>query len=341
MKKKVSKIIKFLQRENLLTLLFTILSIILASSLAITYFEPGISFVNGIWWSIVTLTTVGYGDISPTTGGGRAVAAVIMFFGIGLLGMLSANLAAIIISKRMREHKGMGTTDLEKHTILCEWNHRSRAVLREMRADSKTEETAVVLIADIDEKPVDDPLLIFIGGSVNEETLEKANLEKASTVVVLGDDSLDPTSRDAKVVLTTLAIESINPDAYTIVEIVNKANEQHCRRANADEIIVGSELSSHLLATAAIDHGMSTIVSELISARYGNDLHSVSAPAEFFGKNYLDVMLHAKKKYNATVLGIQKGRGGELRANPDHDYVIEENDYLVVIARKRPKTKET
>lgn len=336
MKKGLSRALAFAQRENLIKLLVTIVVIIFFSSLAITYFEPHIDFVSGIWWSVVTLTTVGYGDISPTTGGGRAVAALIMFFGIGLLGMLSANLATIMINKKMRENKGMETTDLEKHVILCEWNHRTSAVLREMRADPKTKTSPIVLIADIAEKPVVDEDVIFISGQVNEETLEKANLKDAATVVVLGDDTLDATSRDAKVVLTTLTIETMNPNAYTIVEVTNKANEQHCRRANADEIIVGSELSSHLLATAAIDHGMSTIVSELISARYGNDLFSVAAPKEFVGKGYLDVMVDLKKRYKSTLLGIQKGRGGELQANHDEGYVIAENDYLVLIARERP-----
>lgn len=337
MKKVLQKIFTRLQRENFLSLAVTILVIVLLSSVAITYFEPDVSFVSGVWWSIVTLTTVGYGDISPSTAGGRVVAAIIMFFGIGLLGMLSANLATMMISNRIRENRGMGTTDLEKHIILCEWNYRSRSVLREMRADTKTKKTPVVLIADIPEKPVEDPLLFFISGSVSEETLENANLKGASTVVVLGDDKLDPTSRDAKVVLTTLTIETINPEAYTVVEVVNKENKQHCLRANADEIIVGSELSSHLLATAAMDHGMSTIVSELISASYGNDLFSILVPEKLVGKELLDVMVMMKKEYNATVLGIQKGKGGELITNPDHQYAITQDDYLVLMSRSRPQ----
>lgn len=337
MKKTLQKVIERIQRENLLSLVLFILIIVFLSSVAITYFEPDVSFVSGVWWSIVTLTTVGYGDISPSTLGGRIIAAIIMFFGIGLLGMLSANLATIMISNRIRENKGMGTTDLENHVILCEWNYRTRSVLREIRADSKTMKTPVVLIADIAEKPIDDPLVIFISGSVNEESLEKANLKEAATVVVLGDDALDPTSRDAKVVLTTLTIETINPKAYTVVEVVNKENKQHCVRANADEIIVGSELSSHLLATAAMDHGMSTIVSELISARYGNDLFSILVPKEHIGKEFLDVMIAMKKEHHATVLGVQKGKGGELISNPEYKYAVTENDYLVLMSRKRPQ----
>ncbi|WP_153306582.1 potassium channel family protein [Desulfogranum japonicum] len=335
MKNNLYRLLRIVQRENIAQLVLFIIFMVFVGSLAITWAEPDISFVNGVWWSIVTLTTVGYGDISPTTVGGRVVAAFMMFFGIGILGMFSAALATIMISNRLKENKGMAATSLENHVIICEWNHRSHSVLKELRNGVKRCETPVVLIADIAEKPMDDPDLVFINGSANEETFGKANLKQASTVVILGDDNLDPTARDAKVVLTTLTVETINPDVYTIVEIIDKANKQHCLRANADEIIIGSELSSHLLATATMDHGMSSIVSELVSSRYGNDLYSVPLPENYVGTPFLELMVTVKEKYQATAIGIQKGREGDLMANPDHEYLIEEADRLVVIARKR------
>ena len=335
MLKQIQHFLKFLQRENYFRLLFVILTIILASGLALSLLEPGMSFVNGLWWSVVTLTTVGYGDISPATTGGRIVAIIIMFFGIGLLGMLSGNLATIMITKRIRENKGMETIDPEDHIILCEWNHRSRAVLKELRADPKTENTPIVLIADVDEKPTDDPNLFFVNGPVNEETLQKANLEKAATIVVLGDDTLEPTARDAKVVLTTLTIETLCPAIYSVVELVDQSNEQHCRRANADEIIIGSELSSHLLASAARDHGISTIVSELLSSRYGNDLFLIPLPEKLAGKTFLDGLITMKKEQRATLLGIRKGKKGELITNPEAEYILAEEDYLIIISTTR------
>ena len=335
MGKKMQKIYSFLQRENVLKLLGVIMVIVLCSGYLIAFFEPDLSFASGIWWSIVTLTTVGYGDISPSTPEGRILAVLIMFFGIGLLGILSASLASMLISMRIRENKGMGTSKVSNHIILCEWNHRAKAVLKELWSDPQTENLPIVLIADIKEKPIDDPRLIFVSGVVNEESLKKANLEKASTIVILGDDGVETTARDAKVVLTTLTVESINPQVYSVVELVDKANEQHCQRANADEIIVGSELNSHLIASAASDHGISRIIFELLSSRYGNEIYSMPVPEQMIGSNFLEVFTTMKTENNTTVFGVQKGRGGDFISNPDVDYHVCREDYLLVISKDR------
>jgi voltage-gated potassium channel len=335
MYEKLLKFYSLLQRENVIKLLAVIVVIVLCSGYLISFYEPGVSFSSGLWWSIVTLTTVGYGDISPSTSQGRILAVVIMFFGIGLLGILSASLASMLISMRIRENKGMVSSKVDNHIIICEWNHRAKAVLKELRSDSQTKSQPIVLIADIDEKPIDDPLLVFVRGIVNEESLKKANLAEANTIIILGDDRVETTARDAKVVLTTLTVESINPQVYSVVELVDKANEPHCQRANADEIIVGSELNSNLIASAASDHGISRIVSELLSSRYGNELYSMPVPAQMIGSSFIDVFIAMKKDNKTTVFGVQKGRGGEFISNPDADYLLCSEDHLLVISKDR------
>lgn len=336
MTKHLQQLFSFMQQENVFKLLFVILSITLTSAALISTLEPDLSFLSAIWWSIVTLTTVGYGDISPVTFGGRVIAVVIMFLGIGVLGMFSASLASLLITKQMKENRGMCQTAITDHIILCEWNHRTRAILKELRGDSKTKKSSIVLIADIAEKPIDDPLLFFVKGQVTEETLEQANLSQAKTVVILGDDTLEATSRDAKVVLSTLTIESMASNVYTVVELVDKANKEHCRRAKADEIIIGSELSSHLIASATLDHGISRIVSELLNASQGNELYAIPVPKNLTDKEFIDVMVTMKREQKATVLGIQKGRGGNFISNPDCSYLVTSQDYLVIVATDRP-----
>ena len=186
-------------------------------------------------------------------------------------------------------------------------------------------------LAETKSKPLDADDLYFLQGSVTEETLPRANLQEAGTVVILGNDTLSPDSRDARVVLAVLTIESLNPDAYTIVELVDEANVKHCERARADEIIVGSEFSSRLISRAAVDHGITKLLSELLSLQVGNDLSKIPLPEEMAGKSFIDIFSEFKRNANYTVLAVQRGELGEVFSNPPADFVLAGGDNLIVI----------
>lgn len=78
----------FLHTNGFIYMLYAAGSLILVSSVIISYVE-GKPLSDALWWSIVTCTTVGYGDISPSTGIGRVIAVILMIFGIGLVSMLT------------------------------------------------------------------------------------------------------------------------------------------------------------------------------------------------------------------------------------------------------------
>lgn len=100
-KRRLKRFIHFLQRENLARVLGILIVLVLMSAAALAYFEPSIGYVDALWWSIVTMTTVGYGDISPATLGGRVVASIIMFLGIGIIGTFTATIAGIFVEKNL------------------------------------------------------------------------------------------------------------------------------------------------------------------------------------------------------------------------------------------------
>lgn len=89
---------KFLYTNGFIYVLYCAGALILLSSLAMSYLEHK-SFGDALWWSIVTTTTVGYGDISPTTPAGRIIAIVLMIFGIGMIGMLTGTITTYFTSK--------------------------------------------------------------------------------------------------------------------------------------------------------------------------------------------------------------------------------------------------
>ena len=89
---------KFLHTNGFIYVLYSAGALILASSIAMSYLENK-TFGDALWWSIVTTTTVGYGDISPATPAGRIIAVILMLFGIGLIGMLTGTITTYFASK--------------------------------------------------------------------------------------------------------------------------------------------------------------------------------------------------------------------------------------------------
>ena len=331
----IQGILTFCRRENIPRLFMVVVVIILSSSILICLVEPNVSFVDSLWWSLVTLTTVGYGDITPVTLMGRFIAAIDMLVGIGVLAVLTAKIASTLVEQKNREGLGMKAYKHQNHMIICEWNYRTHNILKELRHESQTRQLPVVLIADLERKPIDDDYLYFVRGQVSDETLMQANLPEAVTVIILGDDKLDYSNRDAKVVLATLTVESINPDTYTIVELVNEAYVPTCQRAKADEIIVGSEISSRLILSAALNHSISLIVTELLCYKYGNQLDKIRVPESEIGQLFIDVLLHMKQNHQSIVVGIQQGEKGLLISNPDINYQLKADDFLIVIRPPR------
>ena len=96
---------------------FTGFSIVLGA-LSIMTLEPRMSkFGDALWWALVTATTVGYGDISPETSGGRIVAGILMIVGIGLIGMITGSIATFFVGKLVGQNEE-NTSYSNAHTSL-------------------------------------------------------------------------------------------------------------------------------------------------------------------------------------------------------------------------------
>jgi voltage-gated potassium channel len=92
-----------LKTNGLDKVLGVIFVVMLASSFLIMVFEPSIkTYQDALWWSMVTATSVGYGDIAPETGMGRVIATILMLFGIGLIGMVTSSISTYFISENKK-----------------------------------------------------------------------------------------------------------------------------------------------------------------------------------------------------------------------------------------------
>jgi Trk K+ transport system NAD-binding subunit len=74
----------------------------------------------------------------------------------------------------------------------------------------------------------------------------------------------------------------------------------------------------------------------LLSAREGDDFYKINVPSSLVGENFIDIFIRLKKENKSIVLGIQKS-DGQVFSNPDENYILEDNDQMILIAREKPE----
>ena len=110
---------------------------------------------------------------------------------------------------------------------------------------------------------------------------------------------------DARSLLTTLAVESINPAAYSCVEVISSENRQHFERTHADELVVSAELTGSLLAASARTHGLTAVIADLLTHPEGQELYRVPVPPELVGRSARDARVDdLKDQYDSLLVGV-------------------------------------
>lgn len=277
-----------------LRVLVLMLAVLLYGTSGFLYFElpanPDLSWGDGLWYTIVTIATVGYGDFFPKSAGGRfLVGWPIMVFGIGLLGYALSLVAAALVTAKSKEIKGMASFCLSEHLVLLNFPSLAKVerVLDELALDPAVgAATAVVLVDDgLDELPMElqkRGVRYVRGNPARDETLTRAGIDKARHAVILTRNPADTASDNLNVAIA-LAIEGRCQRVNTVVECIDPATEELLRKAGCDRIVCSSRFDSYFISQELLNPGIQEVVGDLVSNGQGQQLYLVpiSAGASF------------------------------------------------------------
>jgi voltage-gated potassium channel len=316
------KLLGGLVRQRSVSITLITLAVILLASVCVNYFEQRAGDSNirsvwdGLWWAVVTIATVGYGDRFPVSVGGRIVGFLLMFFGVGMMSLFTATIASIFVEKKIKEGRGLETVKVKDHVIICGWNQHTEEVLAGLTTYGSMGDAPIVLINELSVDEIESlrvkyhkyHLKFLRGDYVREDVLLRANITKAHFALIMADLSGGHSRErtDERTTLTALTIKYIAPHVKTIAELLDGENRQHLKRANVDEIIVRGEHIGSLLATAIKSPGLPRLISGMLSLGDTNKFWRVEIPKSFVGASFRDLSRYYREKQHAILLGFLK-----------------------------------
>jgi voltage-gated potassium channel len=215
----------------------------------------GWSPTESLYMTVITLSTVGFGEVRPLTPGGRAFTVALILVGVGGVAYLFSSLAEYVVAgelqgtlqRRRMQHKIDG---ISNHYIVCGYGRVGRHVARELEANG-----AQVVVIDIDSTKIDraerSNLLFIVGDASDDEVLQRAGIARARGLVAA-------TGNDADNVFITLSARSIRQDLTIVVRAIMPDSEHKLRMAGADHVVLphaigGRRMAGMLMRPTVVD----------------------------------------------------------------------------------------
>ncbi len=340
------------RRRNTVIAVAAVVSVLALSSLGFYYLESDqkLSFFDSMWLSYVTMTTVGYGDISPATTGGRLLCVLVtMTGGIGIAAYLVTLLATVIIERESKKLKGQAKVTFTGHILIvnCPNEEKVLSIVQEIRMDKKSATVPIVLVSgDLEECPQHflelDGFAFVRGNPLLVRVLELANASEASSAIILARDSTDATS-DGLTTQLALTLENMHRtgsrNIYTVAEAVAKDSIGPLKAAGVEEVICLETLVSPIIVQGLLDPGVSGVISELASNRTGSQYYI--GEVDFLkGRTYGEINEFVLKQPSLRIIPLAISRDGESIINPVGDTEFLDGDKLLYIADERQNLRE-
>ncbi|MCD6584432.1 MAG: potassium channel protein [Desulfobacteraceae bacterium] len=320
-------------KQKFYLILFAVFNVFIIGSVGYyTIFSGDQTLLDCAYFTVISLTTVGYGEVIQITGNPAAqiFTMFLITFGMGIILYGISTLTAILIegelSDILRKNKMKKTImKLSSHYILCGGGETGRPLLSELIKNHEpvvlieTEKTLIDRCIDIS------PDLLYIEGDATEDhNLINAGIEKAAGIII----SL-PSDKDNLYI--TMTARMLNTTIRIISRVTNQKIEPKLRKAGADGVVSPNFIGALRMASEMIRPTAVNFLDQMLRSGDGNlrihDL-TISDQSDFSKKTLM--ASNIKNRFNLLVLGT-KTPDGEITFNPPPDYLLEQGTTLILM----------
>jgi voltage-gated potassium channel len=293
------------------------------------------NYSQAIWYTVVTLTTVGYGDVYPVTIFGRMIGFIFVLLSIGIYGLLIGQITNLISTFKHNKMLGYNGTIFEQHVVMIGWSDFGQLVVEQLIGANKKVAIVTNIKSDIEfihERYDHNKVFTLYSDFENTDMLKKANIQKSSVVFVNLKD-------DTEKLVFILNMKKIFANLDFVVTLENSNLKNTFINAGVTNTISPHDISSKILASYMFEPDVASYTEDIMSfahtpTDYDIKQFLVTYDNPYLNKDYNQSFDDVKKTFNGILIGISKrGKEGKriLLKNPEKKINVGLGDYLLII----------
>lgn len=296
-----------------------------------------VGFVDALYMTVITISTVGFGEVGTTSSQSEIFSVFMIFLGVGIVGYTFTTVVAMFVEGKVRDLWKGSKMDrkisaLKDHYIICGSGELAEVIINKFIK----EKLDFVVITDNHEDLEDfshHDILVVEGQSTEESVLEHAGIEKAKGLVTTLDEEVDN-------IVTVLTARNMNKDIYIIANSITKSGREKLLKVGANKTLSVNEISGKRMASLMIKPNIISFLD--VVTRIGDielDLEEVIIKKGSYleDKNLLEAQI--PNKTGLTVLAIKKIEDGKFLFNPPVSYTFKIGDVLIVLGKEEQVDK--
>jgi voltage-gated potassium channel len=291
----------------------------------------GWDFLDSLYMTVISITTVGYREVGEVSDAGRIFTIFIIFSGIGIIAYILGMTAQAMVEFQVRSiigrrKLGLKMKSIKNHYILCGFGRIGKIIAREMKLNK-------IPMVVIDNTPEERELLeteeipFIIGDATVEEVLLEAKIEEAKGLVSV-------VASDADNLFITMSARGLNPKLFILARSDQEHTEKKLLRAGANKVVSPYLLGGHKMAQSIIKPAVTDFIEFTVHNRkigLGIEELRVSEESRLNGVSLIDSGI--RQDMDVIIVAIRK-KEGEMKFNPSSESAIEAEDTLIALGKR-------